>query len=866
LTYKWSFGDSITTGWLSYGNTTHSYGNSGKYTVTLTVSDGKLTHYDTCIVQVNGSGGGVNGTKVGGLLSSDTTWSSGYSPYIVTSTITLMTGRTLTIKEGTMVLFYNNTYLSIRGALKVMRTITNPVIFKPYHPSIIGTPWNGVDIANDLGGSADIKFAEFHNANPAFRVTCCHKGGPVRINDSVFMYNSVAIAGYAGWDMIIERCLFEKNSRAITQADKIIKDSIFRDNGYGLYATERIAVYDSIFTGNDIALYGGRQNLERCQIYNNNIGVKAFFQGFTMYNNSVSDNKIGIMAGAYGGSTPPMQYNNLYNNSQYNLQLTSRYNADVKYNWWGTTNTNTIDKYIYDIWDNVTLGEAVYKPFLNSPANISKPPSSGGGGSNGSGGNESGGSGGNESGGSPGNNETAPSPGNDTEPSPVNDTDGDGVPDDEDRFPYNPTEWQDSDDDGVGDNSDKFSHDETQWNDTDGDGYGDNPDGNNPDLFPFDPNEWTDLDRDGVGDNTDVFPNDPEEWKDTDGDGIGDNKDTDFEHDNVPPSENKQVTDAINRGIIGAVTFVDDQGKDHTTSYIQGIEIELIGISERSAEFLVRGESEQGKVVMLSIDPNSVFKVSNPGEILVALDGDAVRTGSFTEVLAGTSDDAIYYATVSETGTQVLVYIPQFSEHTVTIERLTDSQRPGKPLTFYWWLLMILIIIAILIFLQAAAKLYILRRGGRKKDFEYESDMLEEHDEYEKYKSLSARKDIDRIKKQKDIHRKSIYQSETDDVYAYNEFDDEEKFGHSDPRGGQKKYTRKNGPVTGKHSILNKKAKPNHDNLVILKEELISKKDSKKLNYSHRDLASLLETKYERGEISKEVYDSMMEDLRNMNR
>ncbi|MCG2826577.1 MAG: hypothetical protein L6265_08320 [Thermoplasmatales archaeon] len=43
------------------------------------------------------------------------------------------------------------------------------------------------------------------------------------------------------------------------------------------------------------------------------------------------------------------------------------------------------------------------------------------------------------------------------------DSDGDGVPDNEDAFPYNPSEWADSDGDGVGDNSDAYPNDPSKW-------------------------------------------------------------------------------------------------------------------------------------------------------------------------------------------------------------------------------------------------------------------------------------------------------------------------------------------------------------------------------------------------------------------
>jgi len=85
---------------------------------------------------------------------------------------------------------------------------------------------------------------------------------------------------------------------------------------------------------------------------------------------------------------------------------------------------------------------------------------------------------------------------------PVADSDGDGVPDNQDAFPNDPTETVDTDGDGVGDNGDAFPNDPSEWADSDGDGHGDNGD-----AFPSDPSEWADSDGDGHGDNGDAFPN-----------------------------------------------------------------------------------------------------------------------------------------------------------------------------------------------------------------------------------------------------------------------------------------------------------------------------------------------------------------------
>ena len=122
------------------------------------------------------------------------------------------------------------------------------------------------------------------------------------------------------------------------------------------------------------------------------------------------------------------------------------------------------------------------------------------------------------------------------------DSDGDGIFNENDEFPNDPTESVDSDSDGVGDNGDAFPTDATETMDSDSDGVGDNTDvfpndgtetldsdedtvGDNADAFPTDATETMDSDSDGVGDNADVFPNDANETMDSDLDTVGDNAD-----------------------------------------------------------------------------------------------------------------------------------------------------------------------------------------------------------------------------------------------------------------------------------------------------------------------------------------------------
>jgi len=87
----------------------------------------------------------------------------------------------------------------------------------------------------------------------------------------------------------------------------------------------------------------------------------------------------------------------------------------------------------------------------------------------------------------------------------------------------------------------------------------------NQDAFPNDPTETKDSDGDGVGDNTDAFPSDATETIDTDGDGIGNNTDTDDDGDGIDddteinlglnPVDASDVNNPIDCRIIGLLNY-----------------------------------------------------------------------------------------------------------------------------------------------------------------------------------------------------------------------------------------------------------------------------------------------------------------------
>jgi hypothetical protein len=106
------------------------------------------------------------------------------------------------------------------------------------------------------------------------------------------------------------------------------------------------------------------------------------------------------------------------------------------------------------------------------------------------------------------------------DPRPVSgagDADGDGVPDDLDDFPSDPSSWSDRDGDGVPDDRDADPDDGNVSGDRDGDGVDDLHDD-----FPNDPSESADSDGDGLGDNLEESMGTDPFSRDTDGDGLSD--------------------------------------------------------------------------------------------------------------------------------------------------------------------------------------------------------------------------------------------------------------------------------------------------------------------------------------------------------
>ncbi|MBI4232792.1 hypothetical protein HY605_06185, partial [Candidatus Peregrinibacteria bacterium] len=311
------------------------------------------------------------GTSVSGGIYSTTTWTLSQSPYIVTDNITVFPDVTLTIEPGVIVKFAAAKKINIRGNLVAEGSADKKIIFTSLESTTNKGYWGGLTIENTLGGKGSFKYVEIFNAGSALSVQCCHSGGPVTISDSLFSNNTVAVNGYAGWKIKIDRTTFENNTSAITNADKEITNSIFRKNTFGLNSTERVDVINSTFTENGTAIYAGRGKVINSVISANDIGIKYNYEGPSLTYNSITNNVTGIILNQYSSVTNKINYNNIHSNTTYNIKHQVSTSVDAKNNYWGTTDTSLIKNGIYDGLKDQNLGLVSFEPMFTAAIDIS---------------------------------------------------------------------------------------------------------------------------------------------------------------------------------------------------------------------------------------------------------------------------------------------------------------------------------------------------------------------------------------------------------------------------------------------------------------------------------------------------------------
>jgi hypothetical protein len=159
---------------------------------------------------------------------------------------------------------------------------------------------------------------------------------------------------------------------------------------YGVYASNNAFISDNNITGCSIGVYvTGNSIVTRNLVTSNTYGVRVSASSAKIENNVIANNNYGISGGGtirnntFGNNAlgvdvslaANITQNNIISSSQNNIRmsLSSTNNVDATYNWWGTTDMQTINQTIQDFKTNSSIGKVNFVPFLNE-INTQAPP------------------------------------------------------------------------------------------------------------------------------------------------------------------------------------------------------------------------------------------------------------------------------------------------------------------------------------------------------------------------------------------------------------------------------------------------------------------------------------------------------------
>ena len=259
----------------------------------------------------------VNSILFFNTVDENSTWVKAGAPYIVTSTVQVDNGITLTIDPGVEVRFDGACGINAGGGIFAAGTPGEEIVFTSAKPVPAPGDWTGVRVTNP-------------NMDNRFEYCRFEHGGNSAGIDSAALWIS-------GPDAVVSNCVFTDNVNSL-----LIDDTL---------GSNQSVIEHNTFARSDIGIISGT-------------GCSASIQY-----NALFDNQTALYC--HSGSTPTVHYNNFSNNLSYNLKTSSDSlsdDLDACGNWWGYANATAIKYYIDDNLDNAGLQVVVFEPFLTAPS------------------------------------------------------------------------------------------------------------------------------------------------------------------------------------------------------------------------------------------------------------------------------------------------------------------------------------------------------------------------------------------------------------------------------------------------------------------------------------------------------------------
>lgn len=148
-----------------------------------------------------------------------------------------------------------------------------------------------------------------------------------------------------------------------------IKNNIVTNNAKGIYSRDGVISGNTVSNNSQWGISGTGTITNNVVENNGEGGISASNVTTFQYNQVVNNGSIGV---DLYNSDPTVIFtnNNIYGNSTYDLRNYSGSDINATNNYWGTVVESEIDENIYDYYDDITLGEVIYNPFLDTEIDL----------------------------------------------------------------------------------------------------------------------------------------------------------------------------------------------------------------------------------------------------------------------------------------------------------------------------------------------------------------------------------------------------------------------------------------------------------------------------------------------------------------
>ena len=308
-----------------------------------------------------------------GAITGDTVLGAGIT-YLLIGNVVVESGVTLTIENGSHLVFSDQYTLVVSGNLEIQGTELSPVLLTSEESFPDSGDLKGIVI--NSGGSAIINYAIIDYAENGVAV---EEGGNATItNNTIRFASNAAIRVDDSSNMTISGNTLTDSRYGILLNDDsndiVVSNNSILDNVYGVYLDQQSdsTLQDNIFIGNDYAIYGygdADAIIDGNSISNNTSGIYFILLTIgddpvvlSITNNTITDNSnyglyfVGINNSDYDPK-PVVTGNSIFANSTANF-FTRGFEGgpavtlNATGNWWGTTDPVEIAAGISDYSDS----------------------------------------------------------------------------------------------------------------------------------------------------------------------------------------------------------------------------------------------------------------------------------------------------------------------------------------------------------------------------------------------------------------------------------------------------------------------------------------------------------------------------------